>query len=268
MKRGLLVVLVAIVVVSLLTLMLLLRPANSELAIANAISFFENEREPYAMLMLDVIFRRFGIETFANASQIFNVELAIAEIERPYEARLLRVFRRIIDYSNQLQIGDLEAVSDDIDLITVPALYSDRNGLSPEYPELLDEALRRGQYLIPHVLLAWIWIQENNYEWPKPEGFIETVINSTSSLAAEDSPIDDLNLEAAAFLCLAGQQGSIADDFIERVLAAQNNDGGWSYINEESGDSDWHPTVLALLLLLHLEHPSDSYPPMLATPIS
>jgi len=266
MKRSLLVVLVVISVVSLLTILLLLRPTSSELAIANAINFFEDEREPYAMLMLDVVYRRFGIEAFANASQIFDEELAVAEVERPYEARLLRVFRRIIDYNNQLQNGDLEAVSADIDLITVPALYCDRNGLSANYPEFLDEALVRGDYLLPHVLLAWIWVQENSYEWPKPESFIGNVINSVAALSGEDSPVDDLNLEAAAFLCLAGQQASITNAFVERVLAAQNNDGGWSYLGEEAGDSDWHPTILALLLLLHLKHPSNFHPPMLATP--
>jgi hypothetical protein len=229
-------------------------------AVANSINFFEGSREPHALLMLDVMHRRFGIAAFADALQRYDEALA----ERPEHAPLLRVFRRIADHDNPLYSEDLQEVSEDIDRITVPALYCDRLGLPDNYPEMLDEAARTGGYLLTHVLLAWIWIQDNGCEVPLPDGFIETMYRANAALIGDDPVVNDLELEAAAFLYLAGQGALVDDAFVERVIAVQNYDGGWLYSSDTLGDSYWHTTVLGLLLLLHVEYPADSYPPMLA----
>jgi len=206
-----------------------------------------------------VIHRRFGITSFADALQRYDQMLA----ERPEEAPLLRVFRRIADHDNPLQAEDLEAVSTDTDNVTVPALYCDRLGLPADYPAMLDRVASLGEYKMTHVLLAWIWIQDNGCEVLLPDGFIEGVYRANAALIGDDPVVDDLELEAAAFLYLAGQSALVDAAFVERVIAVQNDDGGWGY-SSRSGDSDWHPTILALLLLLHVGFPADSYPPILA----
>jgi hypothetical protein len=235
-------------------------PDPLQRAVANSIDFFEGSREPYALLWLDVMYRRFGIAAFADALQRYDEAL----VEHPEQVPLLRVFRRIADHDNPLQSEDLEAVSVDIDRITVPALYCDRLGLPDNYLEMLDEAARSGGYLLTHVLLAWIWIQDNGYEVPLPDGFIEAMYRANAALIGDDSVVNDLELEAAAFLYLAGQGALVGDAFVERVIAVQNYDGGWLPSSDTLGDSYWHTTILGLLLLLHVEYPADLYPPMLA----
>jgi hypothetical protein len=60
--------------------------------------------------------------------------------------------------------------------------------------------------------------------------------------------------------------GALVDTaFVQRVVAAQNLDGGWSYSSGTPDGSYWHASVLGLILLLHVEFPAPSYPPMLAT---
>jgi hypothetical protein len=265
MKRIFIVVLCAIVVVlvSLLAVPLLLRPGRSEAlqnAITKAIDFSEGVRDPYELLMLNVMYRRFGITAFADSLQLYDEELS----ERPDDAPLLRVFRRIADHDNQLQPGDLDAVSIDIDQITVPALYCDRLGFSDRYADILEQATFMGGNLLPHIVLARIWTKENGCEWPKPESWMETAYGETADLIGDDPLVDDLKLEAAAFLYLAGQGSKVSDNFIDRVLATQNNDGGWPSSSYIQGESVGHATVLALMLLLHVQNPADSYPPMLA----
>jgi len=246
---------------SLLVVQPLLHPARDlQRTVANAIDFFEGWREPYALLWLDVIHRRFGIAEFADALQVYDQFLA----ERPEQAPLMRVFRRIADHDNPLQAEDLEAVSTDSDRLTVPALYCDRLGLPADYPAMLDRAASQGEYQLTHVLLAWIWIQDNGCEVPLPDGFIEAIYSANAALIGDDPVVDDLELEAAAFLYLAGQGALVDDSFVERVIAVQNDDGGWGVSSDGQGDSHWHPTILALLLLLHVRFPADSYPPMLA----
>ncbi len=223
--------------------------------IVNAINFFKQSNEPEAMLWLDVMHRRFGIEEFANSLQRFDQLL----YWYPDRSSWLRLFRRIADYHNPIRPKDLKMVKSDLDLITLPALYCDRLALPSDYSMVLEEGVSNGGYQLTHVLLAWIWIQENGCELELPDGFIEDMYHANAALINIDPIVTDLELEAAAFLCLAGQSELIDNSFIERVIASQDIDGGW-------GDMDrkWHTTILGLLFLLHVEFPSDTYPPMLA----
>jgi hypothetical protein len=240
-------------------------PGALQPAIANAIDFFEEPREPNdpdALLLLDVVHRRFGIAAFADALQRYDQIMTV----RPDQAPLMRLFRRIADHDNPLQYSDLEAVSEDIDLVTVPALYCDRLEIPNNYASMLDRATRLGNYMLTHALLACIWIQENGCEVPLSNGFVEDMYRANAALINDDQVVTDLELEAAAFLYLAGQGGLVDHAFVERVIAVQNDDGGWLLSSDTPGESHWHATVLGLLLLLHVEYPSDSYPPMLASP--
>jgi hypothetical protein len=212
------------------------------------------------LLLLDVAHRRFGITEFANALQYYDQILAMSQDKAP----LMRLFRRIADHNNPLQTWDLEAVSEDVDYLTIPALYCDQLGLPNNYQSMLKHAMDVGDYMLTHALLACIWIQENGCEVPLPDSSIENIYNANAALINDDAVVGDRELEAATFLYLAGQGALVNPAFINRVIAAQNYDGGWLFSSNTSGDSNWHPTVLALLLLLHIEYPADSYPPMLA----
>lgn len=264
--RALLLAFCITVLCSLLVVVPLLMHHEPDLqtAIAKAIDFLEDKREPYALLWLDVIHRRFGITEFANSLQLYDQMLT----EHPEQLSLLRVFRRIADYNNPLQTEDLQTVLLPSDIIIVHALYCDRpeRGLPVDYPRMLAREAREGGYHLTHVLLAWIWVQENGCELTLPDGFIDELYSATAAIINNDpKTVDDLKLEAAAFLYLAGQGDLVDDSFVERVIASQNGDGSWGH---SSNDQDaeylhWHSTILGLMLLLHVEFPADSYPPVL-----
>lgn len=218
--------------------------------VANAISFFDGSSEPHALLWLDVMHRRFGIEEFAEALQRYDQLLT----EQPEQLPLLRVFRRIADRDNPLQVEDLDAVSHSSDRIIVCALYCDRLGLPPSFLEVLHKAARAGGYYLTHVLLASVWIREYGGKLTLPEEFINEVYRANAAMVNGDATmVSDLKLEAAAFLCLAGRGALIDDAFVESVLANQNDDGGWGNSRDGKGNSDWHATIVALLLLLHVK---------------
>jgi hypothetical protein len=259
-KRIIILIAFCVIVLSSLFVapMLLQQPKDLEHAVPKAIRYFKDSHEPYALLWLDVIYRRFGITEFADALQRYDQIIS----EKPDKAPVLRVFRRIADYDNPLQEGDLDEVSDYLDRITVPALYCDRVEPSSGYSRTLTSAASNGEYTLTHALLALIWLQENGGEVWLPDNFMEDVYFATAGLINYDSVVDDLELEAAAFLYLAGQGDLVDEFFIEQVIAAQNTDGGWAVPSES--ESNWHSSVLGLLLLLHLKYPADSYPPVLA----
>jgi hypothetical protein len=265
-KRLVLLTTCIIVICSLLTITLTLKPApepalDVSSAVLEAVNFCEGLDEPDALLMLNVMYRRFNISSFADALQRYDQVLS----ESPDEAPIMRVFRRIADYDNVLQKGDWDSVTWELDTLTVPALYCDRMELPAYYPQSLTMAAGSGSYSLTHALLAHIWIKENGCELSFSEEFIEYLYRANAELIDEDSVVDDLELEAATFLYLAGQGVLVENTFIDHVLAVQKDDGGWLFSSDELGDSDWHASVLGLLLLLHIEYPAPSYPPMLAT---
>lgn len=234
----------------------MLTEADVRTAVANAISFLEGTREPYALLFLDVMHRRFEIEQFAGALERYDEVLA----ERPDEAPVLRVLRRIADAGNALQPDDWDHVQVHTDRILVSALYCDRLGLPPSFPDVLDGAVRQGGYYLTHALLAWVWIQENGCELALRDGFVDDMYRGAVAIIdTEPTMVNDLKLEAAAFLCLARQGARVSSGFVQRVVAIQNRDGGWGRPDDAGlgrpDESSWHSTILALLLLLHVEFP-------------
>lgn len=223
---------------------------NLHSAVASAIRFFAGSREPFALLWLALLHRRFGVEQFADALQRFDEVLA----EQPKQLPLLRVFRRIAAHDNALRAEDLDAVTHPSDRIVVTALYCDRLQLPASFPEVLAKAAKAGGYYLTHALLALIWIREHGREAAVRDELVQSVYAANAALIDGDpTTVTDVKLEAAAFLQLAGQGARVADAFVASVLANQNRDGGWGLARDRPERSDWHATVLGLVLLLHVE---------------
>jgi hypothetical protein len=229
-----------------------------EAAINNAITYLEQTNEPFALLMLNVIYRQFGIQEFKDTLQHYD------EILSSCSHSIMKLYRRIADYNNTVDETDFKAIVEQVDAITIPALYADQRNPPSNYPMDLIDAKSSGGYMMTHALLATIWLQENNYNISLPDNFIETLYYDTAALTESGLPVTDVALEAAAFLYEAGQANLVSSDFAEDVIATQNPDGGWSLSSDTPGGSHWHPTILALMILLHVANLATSHPPMLA----
>jgi hypothetical protein len=220
----------------------------------NAIGFLLNAREPHALLFMDIIYRRFGVDEFSIALARYEEVLA----DHP-DAPKLRVLRRIADADNPIEPDDWDHVTFPKDRILVSALYCDRLGLPDSFADVLARAASQGGYALTHALLAWTWVQENGCKLEVPDGFVDQMYDDVQALIDSDpTVINDLKLEAGAFLCLARQSSRVDLRFVQRVIAIQNADGGWGRPDEGAGNPDessWHSTILALILLLHVEIP-------------
>jgi hypothetical protein len=231
----------------------MLTEAAVRAAVANGIDFVNRTREPYGLLFMDLMHRRFGVPQFADALARFDEVLA----ERPKEAPLLRVLRRMADADNPLRPDDWDHVQIHTDRVLVSALYCDRLGLPASFADVLVRGVRAGGYHATHALLAWIWIRDNRCELAVPDEFAEEIYRAVAAIV-EDRPtvVNDLKLEAAAFLCLARQGARVDAGFVRHVVAIQRADGGWGRPDQadpaKPDQSSWHSTILALLLLLHV----------------
>lgn len=230
-------------------------------AIENATNYLQVTSEPYAFLWLNVAYRRFNISLFSDSLQRYD--RAILQTS-PENQSALRVFRRIADYNNPLQEGDLQSVTGQIDKLTVPALYCNRYGLPSNYADTLLKAASSQDYMVTHALLALIWINENGYSFSMPTEYYDYLFRANVGLINDDAVVTDVELEAAVFLSLAGQSSIIPTGFFKSVVAAQKIEGGWSVSNLSAESSNWHSSVLGLILLLHEQYPDRLYPTMLA----
>ena len=235
----------------------MLTQADVRTAVERAIGFFENSSEPHALLWLNVMHRKFKVEQFADSLERFDRILA----EGREDAPVLRVLRRIADANNPLDPDDLDHVNEQTDRLLISALYCDQYGLPPTFAEALEKAVREGGYAVTHGLLALIWIRENRCNFELPEGFDDRMYDRVAAIV-DDQPgmVNDLKLEAAAFLCLARQAKRVDLRFVQHVVAIQNEDGGWGRPPDTDKDahpdgSSWHSSILALLLLLHVHFP-------------
>jgi len=224
----------------------MLNEANVRSAIAKAIDFLKDTREPHALAFMTILHRRCGIEEFAHCAERYD------EVLPDHSDRVLRVFRRIFDANNPIDPDDWDHVVVPTDRLMISALYCDRLGLPPTYAEALATAVRQGGYGATHALLSWVYIQDNGCQLNLPDGFVEEMYSTVAAIIdADPTVIHDVNLEAAAFLCLARQGARVDPGFVRRVVALQNDDGGWGAVDE----SNWHATVLALMILVHVRFP-------------
>ena len=132
---------------------------------------------------------------------------------------MLRVLRRLNDANNPLQPDDWDYVQIHTDRVLATALYCDRLGIPPAYAETLEAGLKAGGYHATHVLLAWIWLQDNRCKLAVRDGFVEDMYRANSAIL-DDRPtiVNDLKLEAAAFLCMARQGKRVDPRFIRHVV--------------------------------------------------
>jgi hypothetical protein len=245
MKKSLIVICVVIVICSLLTVLLLLKlpsapsdapasptptgtvqPTNPELqqAINDGIAYLSETEHPIGLLMLNVIYRQFGIAEFKDSLQRYD------QLYASNTDPLIRIWRRIADYNTStVQPEDFDSVTDQLNRLTIPALYSDRISLPDDYLYQLTNAMEMGfiyatqptddgsidsgAYLLTHVLLATIWLQNNNCSLQLPEDFTTNLYQMNAALIGDGSQVDDIQLEAAAFLYQAGQGNLVNPDF-------------------------------------------------------
>jgi hypothetical protein len=232
-----------------------LTDAEVKTTVANAIAFLQKTREPHALLFMGLIYRRFGVAEFADAPKRYDEVLP----EHPDRAPVLRVFRRMFDAGNPIQPDDWQHVTIQTDRLLVSALYCDRLGLPESFADALRRAVSQGRYAATHALLSWVWVQENRCQLALPDGFLEQMYGTVAAIIDEDpTTVNDIKLEAGAFLCLAHQVARVDLGFVRRVVAFRNADGGWGRPVEGAGkpdESSWHSTILALMILLHVRFP-------------
>lgn len=213
------------------------------------------------LLFLDILHRRFGLEEFAGMADEY--ERLVASMPRP--APDVFSSRRVLDASTRIDPALLKELVSPVNRITHPALHARELPLPAKYATRLRRATERGGYDLTHAGLALIWLAENEQRTAVEEPFFDEVAAAMAALLDPADGVDDLEIESATFLHALDRGGLVPRAFIEAVVAAQQEDGGWpSAPGATPPTSNDHTSALALWLLLEATRPPASKGPTLA----
>jgi hypothetical protein len=246
----------------------ILDPAHVAGAIERAVAYVDRvaDENPQAFHAMDVLYRMYAIEAFADAPQ--RLHRYMEESTDREAVAFARIFGRLVavtqmDSGGQgwVEYAPTMIAKGGLNLITIPALYCDQLEFPPCYDTTLKAGAAAGGYFVTHVGLALMWIRENGCAAPVPEDFEASVIEGIAAIPNTNENVTDLEIEAASTLYYMGRGDLVSPSFLRVMLDVQREDGGWG-MRSPSADSNWHPTFMAIWTLMEAGEPGLAKGPM------
>lgn len=207
-------------------------------AIARAVDFLAAEDGADWSIELGRSFgaRRWGIARFDGA---------VARYDQLEPTDQTRVWRRMIEPDTRVTVDNLAGLHEE-DYMTGRALHCDRIALPADYGAELKRARSRGGYWHTHAAMAIGILREIGCPLPITSHEATRTIEGLARVRDQERFLTDLALEAEAFLYWLGRRDLTDPRFVDRLRAAQHDDGSWG---DPADDTRWHGTVLALFIL-------------------
>jgi len=226
------------------------------------------QMDPTMLLILDFLARRFDIEWMhAAASRVRTPAPAIpcagdtasgADCEGPPARSSIR---RLVDPSVRVtpaELADLaNTFGNTMDSFTHLALHCRTVPLPADYPQRVEHWLdpAGGDYDPPHAALALQWAIEQDCLDATREAIGRLRARAIEELVRfADGVPRDQPIEAVAMLGYLGARDRVQREWIETIVAAQRENGGWGDRPDEPSND--HTTILALWVLLEQTRPA------------
>ena len=195
-----------------------------------------------SLAFLDYVWRRWAVEGIEDAR---TVAADAGDPDDPSEALLIRLVRPDAEPPERAEGRDGTFWEHDV---LAAALHCDQRALPDDYAEVLGREVAGSTYTASHVAYAIQWTRELGCVVPGIDEVAESAVEAlAASLDAAPAVADD-SLAVAASLGYLGRPDLVPAAFLDAVLTAQHDDGGWGLAADEP-NSDWHPSGLAVWVL-------------------
>ena len=220
--------------------------------------------DPTMLLILDFVARRFDIDWMRAAAARARTPIpttSCAAGDAGCEGASARSsIRRLVDPSVRVTAAEIanlaEASGSQVDGFTFAALHCRTVPLADDYPQRIAHWLdpKGGNYDPPHAALALQWAIEQGCLDPSEEPIAHLRAVAIEQLVhfADGVPRDQ-PIEAVAMLGYLGARDRVERRWLDAIVAAQHEDGGWG--DQPGEPSNDHTTILALWVLLEQTHP-------------
>jgi hypothetical protein len=166
------------------------------------------------------------------------------------EKALIKYMQRISYAKNDVNLSYIDSIPDPTDRLLVNALFCDQKPLHADCLKTLISFcdIKQNPRAGAHAALVINWIKQLNQIKQIPD--IEQLKENITRQLVPAIGTSDTGMEAALGLLYLGQKNNFTADYIQQILDKQQQDGGWTWgENEGSTYSHEHPTVLAVCLL-------------------
>lgn len=198
-----------------------------------------NQVDPQQRLILDYLYRRFGIDKTLSA-EVTPIDFKAKSSDAAHEYQSLER----IAFPNKLvsSLGNSPS-------LLMQAANCDRIPLPKNYSQLLQADANNGGYSLTHAAFAVEVTRELGCKVILAQQIDEQARLEMIKLAADAATPADLRYEAVAFLAFTGHQADIKQEWVQTIRSEQQADGSWQP-GAVPGIQIDHTTTLALWALL------------------
>ena len=196
--------------------------------------------DPASLAIVAFLHRAFGLDDLRDAR---SRALAAPDPDEPEQSLLLR----LLDGDRELPPRPPGYADPDFTYdVMVRALHCDQVALPPNWLAASADLGANG-YALSHYAYALAWVDDLGCDVAGSDAERDRV-GSALAASLEGAVVEDVMLTYGAGLVALGRGGDVPRSFVDDVLAAQNEDGGWPRLAGEPL-SDWHSTGLAIWVL-------------------
>jgi len=235
-------------------------------AVDKAVQYFvarDANADPIALLFLDRLRRKYELAPLAAVvSHLKNAKDDPAHPDHQLMLHL-RIYARLVNPAAKPSAEDLAAANLDVDRLAMEAMYCDGKPGQPDLDGRLRAIAKHGGYYLSHVPMYGRWALENGCLEPAvaKQLFADMSEKLVAMIVAENEATD-LAMESMAILYDTGHGAKVRPEWIRKVRAAQQKDGGWGHMPVGAPSND-HSSVCGLWVLLQATRPNTPDKPWL-----
>jgi len=225
-----------------------------EKSISNAVRYFENLSDVDVSLMYNYHYlqKKFEIKKLYPSEKILDKLNLYGDMLIYHNAFLYRLVDKSFSVSKEQLKHEFYNIMSELML---KSAYCDLYPVDNNFLNILEGEAIKGKYNLTHALLSLQWLKENgcvNKEDVK--NLEQSLIAKHIELIESADEFDDLTIEAVAFVQYCGYHHLVKEEWIQKIIAIQQKDGGWKW-NSKNNNTDTHPSISALWSLLEWQYP-------------
>lgn len=202
---------------------------------------------PFGFLIMDMLERRYRRLDYPEALDRF--EARVARLSDSGNLASAHLWSRLGRPGTTFDDEAYAAIVVPLDKIALRALYCDALPLDSAWDEIARAGLLHSDYGRTHVGFALLLAADLECPAPLDAETREQMLRDLARMTREREA-DDVAIEAAVFLQHLGEGERVSDGFVNDMLAAQRDNGGWAWEPDREGGENWHTTSLAVWFLL------------------
>ena len=246
-----------------LTLILLLISCDTsvstktDISIQKTLNYIEKKGSNFELstgVFLDYLHLKFPEENIPSFLEVYG-DLKVFDKE---EAKTTRLYKKLVDknfiFDTNIAEYQENTPINNLQYLMLNSLYCNQISIQDDFFQKIDKQNALGGYFMTHAVLAIHFLEANQCTHQQDLRSIKQTQSKLLKKEIDKPSSNDLQYEAIALLKLIHPATSITPQWVQSIIQAQQEDGGWQRVKSKQKTND-HTTLLALWVLLDSKYP-------------